>query len=234
MIEIKKTCGGEFLLGEDNVSRIMRSRGSDDYFDFHVIHTFFHFLNKDSVAIDAGANIGTQTVTLSKLCKKVYAFEPQRFIYHHLCGNLFLNGCMNVEAHNLALYDRETRMSLTLGTPDYIQPNDSASIGFSADSSNEESVKAITIDSLNLKQLNFIKIDTQGCDLLVLRGARETINRLKPVIVFEIEEYNGPLYGNLTGEHKHKKEDYFEFLESINYRHQKLTFYDGDYLAQPN
>ena len=51
----------------------------------------------------------------------------------------------------------------------------------------DRSIRGLTIDSLKLENVGLIKIDTQGCELHVLRGAAKTIERCHPVIIFEHE-----------------------------------------------
>src|SRR6186997_961635 len=54
------------------------------------------------VVVEAGANIGTHTLALSRLAGasgQVHAFEPQRLVFQTLCANLALNHCTNVYAH---------------------------------------------------------------------------------------------------------------------------------------
>jgi Flp pilus assembly protein TadD len=61
------------------------------------------------VVVEAGANIGAHTLVLSQLvgpAGRVYAFEPQRVVFQILCGNLALNGCLNVVCREVALGDQ--------------------------------------------------------------------------------------------------------------------------------
>jgi hypothetical protein len=58
------------------------------------------------VIVEAGANIGALTVPLAKAAGPnglVYAYEPQRPLYHILCANLALNGLFNVQARQMGI-----------------------------------------------------------------------------------------------------------------------------------
>lgn len=223
-MQIKKCGPGSFILGKCDLSRRLEQEGENFFFDAH-INQCYEILNKDSIAIDAGANIGTHTVYMAKRCKKVIAFEPQKNVYFHLCGNLFLNGCLNVDAHNIPLYSTQTYMKMTNGTPAYDREHYSASEGFSPNASPEEGILATTIDKLNLNELTLIKIDTQGSDLAVMRGAVETIARTKPAIIFEIEP-------SLMRVHGDTQQDYFNFVDSIGYGYTRIDRH-SDYLIRP-
>lgn len=61
-----------------------------------------------------------------------------------------------------------------------------------------EEVRAITLDSLNLKNVSLIKVDVQGAEQLMFYGARDTIRRNMPVIAYEIQE--GELAAALTAD----------------------------------
>lgn len=216
----------DLILGEDDVSRRVKENKSDWMFDEHLKPFYDEFINKESIVIDAGANIGTHTLYLSKISKKVYAFEPQRILFYHLCANLFLNKCLNVYAKNQALYDKQTFLQLNENEPNYFENNNSATIGLTHFKNIEkEKIEAVTIDSLNLEKLDFIKIDAQGSDLQILKGAKNTIKKCSPKIIFEIEDKN------LLSLHNSKIEDYFLFIEEIGYN--KIHCGYGDWFIIP-
>jgi FkbM family methyltransferase len=195
------------------------------------------------LAIDAGAYIGLHTIHLSRHFRQVYAFEPQTQIYRMLSANILLNERQNVLAFNKALYDRPGLMQIaspgkqeipvprTHGYVDYHLVKNAAAISFeTVEGEVESAVPAITIDSLKLDRVSFIKVDTQGSDLRVLQGAEQTIVRCRPTIVFEFER-------ELTKFHGNELSDYEGYFESIGY---ELTVVSNrgngkqiDYLARP-
>ena len=80
--------------------------------------------------------------------------------------------------------------------------------------------------SLQIKEpISFIKVDIQGCDLFALQGAKETILKNKPAIIFEYEE-------QFQEEFNTTFNDYVEFVKSINYKFVK-TYMDINYLVVP-
>ena len=73
-------------------------------------------------------------------------------------------------------------------------------------------IKAIRIDNLNIKEkISFMKIDVQGKDLEVLKGAKQTILKNKMPIIFEYEDFFEKVYG-------YKFKDFSNFIDEINYK----------------
>lgn len=137
------------------------------------------------VVVDAGANIGIHTLLLSQQAGDqglVYAYEPQRTVYEILCANMALNGRRNVRCRCEALgaapgeifvptlnYDAESNFGgLALG-------------GYQAG----DKVPVVTIDGLQLPRCDLLKIDVEGMELPVLRGAAETIRKFRPLLYVE-------------------------------------------------
>jgi FkbM family methyltransferase len=196
----------------------------------------------DGVAVDAGAYIGMHTITMSCCFRIVHAFEPQRGIFQMLCGNLALNDRLNVIAHNAALYDRAGSMRLSLqerqevtvpicdGQPDYDHIENAAALSFDFTADGRGDVPAIRLDDMALENVALIKVDTQGADLRVLRGAEATIRRCRPVVLFEWERELGAQHGATL-------KDFDTFFSALNYNvtvlQETTPGRQADYLARP-
>jgi FkbM family methyltransferase len=196
----------------------------------------------DGVAVDAGAYIGVHTIAMSRCFRTVHAFEPQRGIFQMLCGNLALNGRLNVVAHNAALYDRAGSMQLSPpgrqevnvltcdGQPDYDQIENAAALSFDFVTDGNGDVPAIRLDDMALENVALIKVDTRGADLRVLRGAEGTIGRCQPTVLFEWER-------DLSFQHGAVLEDYYAFFDGLGYdvaMLQEITpARQADYIARP-
>lgn len=137
--------------------------------------------------IDAGANIGTHTVTFASMVGrsgKVVAFEAQPRLFNILCANLVLNGIEHVDARCEAL-------SLASGELMQISelPPSDAAFNFGAvplrSMVGGYSVRVASIDSLNLLDCALIKADVEGMEADVLLGAKQTIGKYKPVLYVE-------------------------------------------------
>jgi FkbM family methyltransferase len=213
------------------------------FWDSHLKSVIEQVGRPDGSAIDAGAYLGFHSAYMSRFFRAVHAFEPQVEIYRMLCANLLLNNCRNVAAVNGALYDipghlrladnarQEIPLPVADGTVDYDRVGNAAALTFQlTDESDPKGVCTRTIDQLSLIDLAFIKVDTQGCDLHVLKGARATIQRCRPVITAEYERELAQGHGNTL-------EDYYHYFEEMAYDVQELdNRSDGkqvDLLATP-
>lgn len=152
---------------------------------------------KDKVAptiFDIGANIGTFTTWMAKVYPKgkIYAFEPQRIVFQMLCGNMSINNHDNVYAMNMGLGD--VNETIEFFEPDYTQKVDYGTFSLVEPviekmTNNLSVVDISTLDSFmskhKIEKVDLLKIDVEGMDIQVLRGAKETIKRCKPAIFIE-------------------------------------------------
>ncbi len=230
---------GRFIIrSQDLIGQTVLQHG---VWEQHVREAIERYSQPDKLAIDAGAYIGLHTVHLSRFFREVLAFEPQQPIFRMLCANLLLNDCENVRELSLALYDRDCAMTLgsadqqnvpvimASGKIDYSAIPNAA--GLALHPSTDGEIPARTVDALNLDDVGFIKVDTQGSDLRVLRGAERTIRRCRPVIVFEYER-------DLARAHGCEWEEFQAFLGGIGYDvevlHVLVPDRQIDYLAVPS
>ncbi len=149
------------------------------------------------VGLDCGANLGVHTVEWAKALYgrgRVIAIEAQERIYYALAGNLAINNCFNAQAIHGAI-GAESGV-LDIPVPDYLQPASFGSlelrqtaqsefIGQTIHAERKQRVRMLTIDSLELPRLDFIKIDVEGMELEALAGGRDTITKHKPVMLIE-------------------------------------------------
>lgn len=142
-------------------------------------------------ALDIGANLGSFTKLFSELVGpegSVIAFEPVPQTFRTLTAGIKRFCRDNVQAMNSAVSDKVGTVFMAI--PFY---EDSAVDNFyrahitnSADSANKFSVKTLTIDSLRLPRVDFIKIDVEDHELEVLHGCRETIEAHHPTLLVEV------------------------------------------------
>lgn len=156
-----------------------------------------HYYGSNVVAIDCGANIGTHTIGWSKLMYEwgsVISFEAQERIFYALAGNITINNCFNARAIWAAVGERSGCIEVPL--VDYFSPSSYASlelvkkestefIGQNVDYDKTQTVKMVCIDELELERLDFIKIDVEGMEIDVLKGAKKTIQKTRPQMMIE-------------------------------------------------
>lgn len=230
---------GDFLLRKPDI--VGDSIRAGEFWDNHLHDLIIRHADKDGIAIDAGAYVGFHSVFLARYFSKVISFEPQGVVFQMLAANLVLNNVGNVEPHHAGLYDRhgwlkvasqekqEVPLHLMDGLPDYAKISNAAAVTFEPADEGGYSVRSLPLDSLNLENVRFIKIDTQGADLRVLLGARETIRRWRPIIVFELEL-------QLSKSHGSERSDYEDFFEDMDYNLHLLRSQEDkqfDFCATP-
>jgi FkbM family methyltransferase len=178
----------------------------------NVLELYKKYLNKSSVVLDIGSNLGCHTVPLSLLCKKVYAFEPQKKIYELLSKTITDNEITNVELFNNIVSDGKCESLEFLNTDcgrasvAVYRPRLSGVI---------TTEKCITIDSLNLQQCDLMKIDVEGGEWAVLNGAHLTLTKYMPIIILETwkTKKNMVKLVNFTQKYGYT----FNYLSSDNY-----------------
>ena len=151
------------------------------------------------VVIDGGANIGTYTVPLAKRMTgwgSVVAFEAQERIYFALAGNIALNNCFNARAIHAALGAKTGPLSVPylnhqmpanfggLSLKPGIKQDPGQPVTFTAETM--VTVRLTSLDDLKIGRLDILKLDIEGMEPDALDGARETIDRLKPIIFAEV------------------------------------------------
>ena len=144
------------------------------------------------VVLDGGANIGVMTVEWAQHMRdwgSVIAVEMQRRVFYALAGNIAIHNCFNAEARQIALGDRDAEIDVPM--VDYTRPASIGSVGlkWAADVGQEpsasERVSLRRIDSFGLPRLDLLKLDVEGAEVEVLKGASDTLLRCRPYIMAE-------------------------------------------------
>lgn len=191
----------------------------------HLHEVFSKYINKDSVVLEAGCHIGTHSLYISDLCKQLYCFEPLPTSNQLLTTNLKLNNRQNVIVSNNALGEDlyTTEFSWSFGHnpgASGLKNNPMGSPG--GHMGDIIDVNVVTIDSLNLSQLDFMKIDVEGYEINVINGGLKTIEKFKPVITLECwSNHNGGTSLEYTKEH-------FKPLIDMGYSVEQI--HSSDYL----
>jgi len=172
----------KFYLPNATTDAVQRSiLYTDKFFEQDLLSEIRKYINSNTVVLDAGSNIGNHTIFFSKICKakKVISFEPLKTVFNILEKNLELNDINNIEKYNFALGEKECRAS--------IYGYDSISIGSTQFEFNDNGdFKVISLDSLDLSELDFCKVDVEGGQLEFLKGAKNTLEKFKPTVWIEM------------------------------------------------
>ena len=139
--------------------------------------------DRAGMAVDVGCNRGIYSYVLSRLCRKVLAFEPNPDLAAFARRML----PANVEVHGLALGASHGRSVLHIpvdarGRDVHLR----ASLSEESASERRHEVEVRPLDSFATEAVRFIKIDVEGTELAVLAGAAATIARDRPVLLVEL------------------------------------------------
>jgi FkbM family methyltransferase len=144
------------------------------------IDAAMHYVASRRCAIDGGAHVGTWSRVLSGLFARVVAVEPSADTHEALVANMRHFGCANVEIYHAALGAAAGFVSMTWDA----RAEQLANTGGRYVQTGTE-IRRITIDSLQLDAVDFLKLDVEGAEVDALNGARDTIARCRPVVLFE-------------------------------------------------
>jgi FkbM family methyltransferase len=139
---------------------------------------------------DVGANIGFFSLIASRLVREtgqIHAFEPMDANRERLIKNLAINGCTNVTVHDCAL---------AADSGDAVLHKHGSSLMWTlvAERGQPEgiTVRCATVDELaqGMDEPDLMKVDTEGNELEVLRGAMGLLSSKAPAILYETDEAN--------------------------------------------
>lgn len=164
-------------------------------------------LQPDWTVVDIGANIGYYALMEARVCKKVYAIEPEPNNFHNLLYNIDLNSYVNIDAYNLAMGDRNGHATLELGkASNWNRISDSGDI----------TVSMLTLDTFLLdRRIDFVRMDVEGYEMSILRGMALTLKH-NPNLRMFIEVHRDCLrrYGD-------SQEELMQYLASFDFSIEK-------------
>ena len=147
------------------------------------------------VAFDVGMNFGYYTCLLASRCKEVHGFEPVGWLAKRARANVELNGFKNVTINDLALSDHAGRAQLNLPAETDSNWGTSSLVHKSSSPTDTVEVTLSTLDdyvaSHGISRLDFMKVDVEGAEHLVFRGAEKTLERMRPTLIFEHNPESG-------------------------------------------
>jgi len=148
------------------------------------------FCKEKAVAIDVGAHIGLWSFLMAHQFERVVCFEPMP--EHAECWRANMKFYSNCELHECALGETGGNVKLATYTPD-----SSGDTRIAAGETGGTLMYTLDdfVERLELPRVDFLKIDCEGYELFVLRGARETLIKHKPVVVVEQKGEMCEIYG---------------------------------------
>jgi FkbM family methyltransferase len=199
-----------------NVNDTVVGRSLDIYGEYSEgeIDLFRAYVRPAQVVVEVGANIGAHTVFLAKHVGSqglVVAIEPQRLVFQTLCANLALNSIANVVCSQQA----SGAQAGTIHVPplDPFSKNNFGGLAL-GQYQQGQAVAIVPLDAFGLQRCHFIKIDVEGMEEDVLRGAANTIARYRPILYVENDRTT-------------KSDSLVRYIASLGYRmvwHRPLLF----------
>lgn len=182
-------------------------------------------LEKSYNIIDIGAQSGLYSLFAKFLTKSnFYAFEPYPLTYNLLVDNLRLNNIQNVETFNIGISNTKEKKILNICDHN----NGFNTLGDNVlrfDVFDKIEVNTDTIDNLfydkNIR-VDYIKIDTEGWEYFVLKGAEKTIKKDRPIIQIEWNEENAKQCNVKKIDLEKLLEEYKYSIKHKDDRHEEL------------
>lgn len=201
-----------YILPKNNICDYIKN----GLYEKNLIEWCKQFCKKDQNILDIGAHSGTYTISLAEYCNTVFSFEPQKMTYYSLCGSVALSNIKNAICINVGLGTTEQVGKQILN----IISLDGGGSTLHLNETNvlhREEIEVRTLDSFNIDNIGFIKLDVENNELQVLSSGISTLKRCNyPKILFEMNERN---------------EQLIEFLERMNYNIIQINGYKNMFLA---
>ena len=169
----------------------------------YIVTKLLKIIKPGDICWDVGANIGFYTCLLASLVEDsgaIVAFEPAARTCGYLNENVSLNQFTNVTVINKGLGDKQEQRSLYYSEAGLAEGT--ASLKYADGRAASERVTLDTIDNLTpeLPIPDFIKIDVEGYQLEVLRGAEDCLKTHAPLLMAELRdvgETNRDIFGEI-------------------------------------
>lgn len=178
----------------------------DGDYQRHHLDAAMKYVRDWKVAIDGGAHVGTWTKVLAQKFGAVVSFEPAADTFECLQHNC--SALSNVELRQQALGRKPGRVRMTLDGFERAILLKNTGARFVADGTD---VERITIDSLDLETLDFLKLDVEGSEVDALMGAEETLLAYRPVVLFEDKGF--------WKRYRYRRHEPHDYLASLGARH---------------
>lgn len=179
-----------------------------------------------ATVLDVGAHVGELSLLFSRLVGStgvVHAFEPVRATFDRLSRVVEASGRQNIRLHSVAVADADGERTINIyGGPEYSSWSSLADRdlhAYGVDRTATETVPALTLDTFcNGLQgpIGLLKVDAEGAELQVLRGARSLLEtRRIRACVFE--------YGGTTAEMGNDPDQIERYLADVGYRLENVV-----------
>tara|TARA_R110001592_G_scaffold89458_5_gene263127 strand:- start:2703 stop:3581 length:879 start_codon:yes stop_codon:yes gene_type:complete len=174
-----------------------------EHIDWYIFYGFkdvsklilYNNIRKGNLVIDIGSNVGEVLMNISKIVGEngfVHGFEPDQENFNRLSKNLSLNKFKNIKINNKGLSNEKA-----FGCTEINNLRNKGMNGVSQVSSskiNETYFELIELDDYinneNITQIDLIKIDVEGFETNVIKGAQKSLSKHQPTLFIELDDNN--------------------------------------------
>lgn len=179
-------------------------------------------LKPGNVCIDIGAHKGLHTFAMAEsvgIKGLVFSYEPNKFLASSLKTSCIEQGRQNINVYNYAVSNKHNQTITFYNNISH--PGQSTIVqgyGKNFSAANTMEVTSITLDEHILPQINnrvlrFIKVDAEGAEIDILKGATKLLNKHKPLVVLELSIYHV----------KKREKEFFDVLDDCSYECYTLS-----------
>ncbi|MTI75004.1 MAG: FkbM family methyltransferase [Stenotrophomonas sp.] len=196
------------------------------YYNENIAHLLNTLLKPGMTVLDVGANIGEISLLSAKRVGdqgKVYAFEPVTAIAQQLARHVQMNQFKQIDVEYFALGDaiEDNRIIYTsCGQESSDENNGLGSLYGGEGATPLQRIQMTTLDAWlqarpSIQRVDLIKIDIEGAELACLRGAKECLQRFKPSIIVEIQDFSAARAG-------YSPTDILDLLSNLGYTFHQI------------
>ena len=177
---------------KSSIVNLIKTLSKQNGFEPKMVKLFQTLIKDYDLVMDIGANIGCTSILFGELAEQVISFEPSTTTFNLLQKNIQQSGLENITLLNHALGSSNIISEIT-----YSPENRSG--GFVSNKTRiseghvTEKIKIRKLDDiigdLEIQKIDFIKIDVEGFEKEVIEGARNAIEKFRPIVVLELNHW---------------------------------------------
>lgn len=179
--------------------------------------------------VDIGAHVGISVLQWAPLFKQVTGFEPM--VDHYDCLVKNTAHLDNVNVHNCAMSNESQMLKgayRTMKNSGSFQLVDEAFVATNHKKTKIYDIPSRRLDEFEFDSIGLIKIDVEGWEFEVLKGAKETIKKHRPVLMVEFTHGGGRENKSM---HSYNVDEYYAFIDELGYK--QVAEVDGDTIYAP-
>jgi FkbM family methyltransferase len=173
------------------------------YYDWRLVAAARFLCSPGDTVVEVGANVGTETIALADIVGprgQVYAFEP--FPANVELLRLAVGTIPQIEIVPAALSDMSGTIDFVPALDERESGSGRIAVGTEGAASGRISVPTYPLDAFlaNKTPVRLLVIDAEGAEVRILRGAKETLHRDRPVVIVEAQEDTLNRFGSSLAE----------------------------------